>query len=180
MKRKTVWIGIVMLGALLAATGLASRADGLTLSEGLQQTMTVVDTTAAAAASDRPVHPEADNADLSQASQLRNNHSFSDHSNSHLFSGYNDCDSWENIVNDGWSASYGVTMPVRSEEDGQGLMQEVERLWKNQGYEVNVQISGDSSTRLWFDTAYARFQFDVDWNKSGASVRGTTVCLPPR
>ncbi len=140
--------------------------------------MTVVDTTASAVASDRHIRPEPDNADLSQASQLRNNHVFSDHSNSHLFPGYNDCDSWENIINDGWSASYGVTMPVRSEQDGRRLIQEVERLWKNQGYEVNVQISGDSSTRLWFDTAYAHFQFNVGWNE--ATVRGTTVCLSPR
>jgi hypothetical protein len=178
VRRKTVWIGIAMLGALLAATGLASHADDLTLSEGLQQTMTVVDTTAAAVASDRPLRPEPDNADPSQASQLRNNHSFSDHSNSHLFPGYNDCDSWENIINDGWSASYGVTMPVRSEQDGRRLIQEVERLWKNQGYEVNVQTSGDSSTRLWFDTDYARVQFNVDWNE--ATIRGTTICLSPR
>ena len=185
MKRKKVWIGIAVLGALLVTTGLVSRADGLSLSEGLQETITVVDTTATAVASDRPIRPETGNADLSQASQLRNKHMFSDHSNSHLFPGYNDCDSWQNIVNDGWNASYGVTMPIRSEQDGQRLIQEVERFWKNQGYEVNVQTSGDSSTRLWktqlwFDTAYASFRYEVDWNNNEASVRGTTICLPPR
>lgn len=188
MVRKILAAGAVVLIVALTAGALATtvlpRGGGPTLTEGLRQTIDVVESTVAIAAPTRLPIPRPDNAQVTKAKQLRNNHSFSDHSNSTLYPGYNDCDSWKNVVADGWSASYGVEIPVSGEQDAQQLVKQTKQYWESRGLDVKTQTMGDPSTgssftRIWTSTGFARFQMNIDRGRGVVSLIGMTNCLPP-
>ncbi len=185
--RKILAVGAVILGVALTA-GVAAvelaRGGGPTLADGLRRTIDLVNTTAAVVAPSGPVGPRPDNAQVDKAGQLRNNHSFSDHSDSIRYPGYNDCDSWKNIVADGWSAYFGVDIPVSGQQNAEQFVKQTQQYWESQGFDVKVQTFSDPSTgslttRAWTSTEFARLQVFIDRRRGVASIVGTTHCLPP-
>ncbi len=185
--RKILAVGAVMLIVVLTA-GVAviqlARGGGITLAEGLRRTIDLVDTTAAVAAPNGLVTPKPDNAQVDKAGQLRNNRGFSDRSDPIRHPGYNDCDSWKHIVADGWSAHYGVEIPVSGGQHAEQLVKQTRQYWASHGFDVQAQtlsdpLTGSSTTRAWTSTEFARLQVFIDRGRGVASIVGTTHCLPP-
>jgi hypothetical protein len=167
---------VALVGSGWVAIRLTQPYD-VSLADGLGDTMELVDETAAQVAADRDVAPETDlpNADLARAAWLHNNHSFSDHS----VPGYNDCDSWRNILHDGWNAYYGVEFALHGQADAAALLDQTRAMWEQRGYAVTTQVVGDTFTRLAIDTGFATVQLNVDTQRGVASLRGATKCLAP-
>lgn len=182
--RKVLAVGaVVLIGAL--TVGTLSSIKRMPLAEGLQRTVELVETTAAVIASHRPVSPRPDNARIGTAGRLSNNHSFSDRSNSILYPGYNDCDSWKNIVADGWSANYAVELPVSDDRDADHLTAQARQYWESRGFAVQVQTFSDPTTgslltSVGTSTEFARLQVAIDRGRGVAAILGTTHCLPPK
>ncbi len=189
MKMRYVAVGSIALCALFAFTGsstfaqiddMLSPSGEATLSVGLATTVEVVTMTASAYPS---VHfvPESNSADLEWANVLQNNYSISDHSNPQKYPGYNDCDSWENVIHDGWSATYAVRAPITS---GQAthLLDAVSRDWQSRGYTIQrlTEDQGQQTyTRLFIELESSQIQLNVDPRRGEATIRGITDCLPP-
>jgi hypothetical protein len=167
---------VVLVGSGWTAIRLTRPYD-TTLADGLRGTMALVDETAAEVAADRAVAPDADlpNADIAHAGQLHNNHSFSDHS----VPGFNDCDSWSNVIHDGWNAYYGVQFGLHGQADAAALLDQTRDVWERRGYAVTTQTFNKTYTRLSIDTGYATVQLNLDTQRGVASLRGTTKCLAP-
>ena len=161
------------------------RGPTITLADGLGQVIEFVDTTASIVANDREITPRTQpaNPDPATASRLKNNYSFADQS-SWKYPGYNDCDSWKNIIIDGWSANYAVVMEVQNERDGIRLLDKVKQYWESLGYQVDSytyanEVGTPWSTSLLVFDGTMRYQFDVDWMRNEAFVNGNTGCLRP-
>lgn len=173
-------VGVVVMalaGIFLSAWGIIkiTRPYDMPLDDGLERSTLFVDRTADAVAPDREHRSEPMNSDPDRVAMLSNNHSFNDHS----VDGYNDCDSWRNVIHDGWSASYGVEFSIAGDDDAARLIQNTRDFWVREGRDVQTQLTGDQLTRLWFKTDYATFQFNVDTGRATATVRAVTYCLSP-
>ncbi len=177
-------IVIILSLAILAfvAVSLARARPNVSLHEGLSGAKTLIDTTAADALTGYEVVPMETNPDLRLARQLRNNHSLADHSNPDLFPNYEDCDSWRNVINDGWSASYGLIVTLPDEEDADAALVAVRRHWEKQGYEVQPNFHNRQSNEtfdLWADADYATFRVYINRVQGKAYLTGVISCLPP-
>ena len=167
MARIALYFGlssILLLCALVAlppGRALIDRvlfSDDAALSEGLTETIALVHDTAAVAAASSDTHLEFDadhrlqeskNADPDEIDELHNNHSFADHSNSARNPGYNDCDAWRNVFDDGWSAYYAATASSArlSGAERMQILDAVRNYWESQGYDVQTLTqSQDSAT----------------------------------
>jgi hypothetical protein len=182
----TKWIGAAVVGTVaLTITLFPIREvfsdDEPMLSEGLRRIAHLIDETFATAAPDRIVSPTRNSVDIKLARQLRDNHSFADHSDSIRFPHYNDCDSWENIVDDGWQAIYGARISLRGEQDAQQFLADTLRLWTLLGHEVELV------TRPYFDEQVIGLSMDVGYatlrvhvTSMSATIEALTECLPAR
>lgn len=182
--RRVVIVSVLLLVVVAGTAGLI-RDDEPTLSVGLRQTMQFVDSTAAAVAPGHTSYPETDyNADINQIDELSNNHSFADHSNQARYPGFNDCDSWQNIIDNGWSAHYSVTVYLHDERDGKMMLDTVREEWAKQGLEIEEQTTRTSGgtlthSQLVTDIGISDVQFSLDWPQRTARISGTTDCLRP-
>lgn len=172
----------LLMGSVMLAhvDDVLSSSDEMTLSDGLAMTVELVNGTAAVG---RPMHfvPVPDNADPKWTHILKNNHSIFDNSNPQQYPGYNDCDSWENLVHDGWSATYAVRAPIAS---GQAihLLDAVSRYWHSRGYTIQTLTHDQGQntySRLFIDLEFTQIQFNADPRRGEVMIRGITDCLPP-
>ena len=178
--------GIVLLAVVLSWSSLLESAASLTdhddvlLADGLRQTTTFVDETVADVASDNRVTPASFNADPAYADRLSNNHS---PFNAHYLGlqGYNDCDSWRNILFDGWNASYALDIALRGEQDAERLLRDTRQRWERRGFEVTEYYYPQrwNATRLSIDAGDAAYTLYVEREQWRASIGGMTRCLPP-
>jgi hypothetical protein len=159
---------------------MLSSSDKVILREGLTRTVDIVTTTSM-------VYPgvyflmEPGSADPAQADRLRNNYSIFDHSNSYEYPGYNDCDAWSNLFQDGWSASYTMTASLDGDQ-AQALLIAVDSHWRGMGLDVERLTYGKGEfvvIRLTADLRFSQLQLDLDPRRDVASITGTTECLPP-
>ncbi len=173
-------IPVVLLIMILAAPEYVDSVvapDDLTLEEGLEQSIALVDETAATVAPAAQFSPLAFNADPAQARQLKNNYRLSDHSDPD-FPGYNDCDSWRNIIDDGWTATYAVKASFADPDEAERMLQAGRQYWEVGGNQVQ-SVDGRDFSRLWIDTDVAEVQLSVDTRQQTIVLWATTECLPP-
>ena len=172
-----VVIAPVALGAGIGAAEELTGHDDVLLGEGLLETRAFVDATLGEVAADLSVSPSSDNADPAVASELHNNHSFSDQSHPLQYPGYDDCDSWKHIVLDGWTATYGVEITLRDVQDAEHILNDTRRFWESLGYDVEMVTSASAALgSALFTDGYA---LHVNALKRKASLVGWTDCLPP-
>ncbi len=117
--------------------------DETTLAEALQQIIDLTDDTIAVAAQGMEVTPDPGNGSVEGVRKLRNNYTLDDKSplveanwNPDARVIYNDCDSWRNLLFDGWSTSYSVKIKLRNATDGDALLRRARTLWESRGYQV--------------------------------------------
>lgn len=191
VSRKLLAAVVAALVSLFACFGIVVvtvNRDRVSLAEGLQQLIDLTDATLAYAAPDREVAPWKENADIRLAAQLRNNHTFGDKSMDTEFGDegagmFNDCDSWKNILLDGWSASYGITLELRGDQDARVLLDKVMRFWHERGYTVTAskQTLGTNEseiTELFFNWEHGGYSLTLDKAKKQARIGGYVTCLP--
>lgn len=178
--------------AMRTVDAMAGSSKGMTLSEGLQQTIDLIDATATKVAPNGQVSAAADNPEIEVADELSNNYSLVDHSNRIRYPGYNDCDSWKNLVDDGWSAVYRTNIMLRDEYSIEQLLRQAKQFWDSEGYDarfvtdrtpgaaVTFVTNSASATGVFMDTGYANFRFVVEPAQHGVSISATTHCLPPQ
>ncbi len=119
--------------------------DETTLAGTLQQIIDLTDDTIAVAAQGLDVTPNPGNGSVEGVRKLRNNYSLDD--KSMYVEGnydpvnfgpiYNDCDSWRNLLFDGWSTGYSVKIKLRDTSDGDALLRRAMTLWESRGYQVS-------------------------------------------
>ena len=171
---------LVLLLLLTTVNGLVSASDAVPLEDGVTRATDVIAATAAG-------YPgvtftvDPGSADSTLASELRNNRSLSDHSDPQRFPGYNDCDAWRNLHNDGWSATVVMSAHI-SPGQTDALLASVNAHWQAQGYTAECATFGRGSlapSRLTIDLGFTSVALDVDPQRSTARLIGTTDCLSP-
>ena len=184
MKRVVLGLTILSVTACLAVSIAVGNRRPVSLQQGLQQLRATVDATVSIAAAGLDSGEGlSTSADPRLASQLSNNHSTTDESSAD-FPGYNDCDSWENILFDGWNAFYSATIALRSEADAPMLIAKTKSLWESRGLvvtassfermgEINVKTLSAS------DAMGNTYEMNVDASSLQADLTGSTPCLPP-
>lgn len=174
-------LAVVLLTTVIARVSApASASDAPTLHDGIATTAEVIAATAAS-------YPEVTftvepgSADPAGANDLRNHRSLSDHSDPQRFPGYNDCDAWRNLINDGWSATSAMSAHV-SPQQADALLTAVSAHWQAQSLAVERIAFGSGSlapARLTTDLGVATLALDVDPQRGTARLAGTTDCLAP-
>lgn len=93
-------------------------------------------------------------------------------------SGYDDCDSWRNIIFDGWRAHDDLDIQLRGEDDVERLLRDTKQHWERAGYTVTERLVPDG-TVLSIDLGYADVQLYAEPRHWRARIGGSTNCLPP-
>lgn len=178
--------GVLVLVALLSWNSIVESAVSLTdhddvlLADGLRQTIAFVDETVIEVGEGYRVTPGSSNADLAFADRLSNNHSpFNRHYPG--LQGYDDCDSWRNVLFDGWMAHYGLEIALGGEQDADRLLRDTRQLWESQGFAVTESDFPEdwNATRLSVDAGFASYSLYVEREQWRARIGGSTRCLPP-
>lgn len=167
-----------VLGAIDTATG----GDTPTLREGLEQASAFINETMMAAERDTTITTWPQSADTSVADELDNNYSLTDRTDARRYPGYNDCDNWSNLVQDGWSASTGVVVTFETEQYLTQAVDQIQQHWSNQGHNVDRIIderNGGDVSGLFLATSDVTYRLDINPRRLQLSIIGTTRCLPP-